>query len=331
MPKFSFMIPTYNRADMLIEAIESCLSQDYKDFEVIISDNASTDHTSEVVKRYKKNSKVRYYRNPINIYGGPNWQKLVYEYASGEYVQLLPDDDLICDNSYLSTIAEFVELNRVRAVFSNFSYVDINESKKEGVRSLALPSVMQPEGWIKILGKYRNGNYVFPCMPTIYHLETARTMKVYYPIVPGYDFELILRFMLTGPTGYIDNVYCIGRAHESNASFLDAGETFFDGVKIFERFYEQGQKLGFNEYDLTNAKRRLMILYLHTFTLRAFLNEHGNSLRSMKTFYQRIKNIEPFVARQLFLNPRTIGKMLLFKCPKVKKEVGRLINFCDYH
>ena len=60
------MIPTFNRAEYLPRAVESALSQDYNDIEVIVSDNASTDNTMDVVERFKANKKFKYYRNNKN-------------------------------------------------------------------------------------------------------------------------------------------------------------------------------------------------------------------------------------------------------------------------
>ena len=62
-PKISILIPTYNRAHYLMEAIETSLQQDYSNFEVIVSDNASTDDTLERVKKYLDDPHFRYYRN----------------------------------------------------------------------------------------------------------------------------------------------------------------------------------------------------------------------------------------------------------------------------
>jgi len=92
MPRFTIGIPTYNRAELLPQALESALGQTYPDVEVLVCDNASEDHTAEVVKRY--GDRVRYHRNPTNIGMYPNFAKAI-ELASGEYFSLLQDDDLI--------------------------------------------------------------------------------------------------------------------------------------------------------------------------------------------------------------------------------------------
>ena len=92
-PQISILIPTYNRAGYLAEAIESALDQDYPNLEVIVSDNASTDGTEKWIQRYSADSRFRYFRNETNLGSGPNYRKLLYVYATGEYGHFLTDDD----------------------------------------------------------------------------------------------------------------------------------------------------------------------------------------------------------------------------------------------
>ena len=108
LPKVSIIIPTYNRDNYLNQAIESALSQDYKNLEVILSDNASTDNTCEIIQKYLKNKKFKYFRNPKNIGMYPNWHKAVYEYSSGEWFLILSSDDYLTDKSYISTAMDLV-------------------------------------------------------------------------------------------------------------------------------------------------------------------------------------------------------------------------------
>jgi hypothetical protein len=89
----SICIPTFNRADLLREAITNALSQSNPNIEVLVSDNASTDHTQAVVRSFN-DARLKYHRHPSNIGPVPNFLSLL-EMASGEYMSWLQDDDLI--------------------------------------------------------------------------------------------------------------------------------------------------------------------------------------------------------------------------------------------
>src|SRR5579862_3104859 len=52
LPFFSIVIPAYNRSVEIVRAVDSCLRQDFSDFEIVVVDDRSTDHTAEVVRRY---------------------------------------------------------------------------------------------------------------------------------------------------------------------------------------------------------------------------------------------------------------------------------------
>jgi hypothetical protein len=92
MPKLTIGIPTYNRAHMLPTSLSAALSQTHDDVEVIVSDNASTDNTEEVVRKFGR--RVRYYRNETNLGPSANFCRLV-ELATGDYFSWLQDDDCI--------------------------------------------------------------------------------------------------------------------------------------------------------------------------------------------------------------------------------------------
>ena len=92
-PYFTIGIPTYNRVAFLREAINSALSQTNPDFELIISDNASTDDTPAVVASIK-DERLRYVRQPANFGAVNNINFLINE-ARGRFFVLHQDDDLL--------------------------------------------------------------------------------------------------------------------------------------------------------------------------------------------------------------------------------------------
>lgn len=93
-PKLSVGVPVFNGEQFLAEALDSVLAQTFQDFEVIISDNASTDGTEQICRSYtERDSRIRYYRSDINR--GAAWNhNRVFELARGDYFKWLSHDDL---------------------------------------------------------------------------------------------------------------------------------------------------------------------------------------------------------------------------------------------
>ncbi len=93
-PRLTVGLPVYNGAHYLAESVEALLGQTYADFELIISDNASTDATADICRQYQQqDARVRYVRQPRNIGCASNHNYLVHE-ARGELFKWASDDDL---------------------------------------------------------------------------------------------------------------------------------------------------------------------------------------------------------------------------------------------
>jgi glycosyltransferase involved in cell wall biosynthesis len=94
-PRVTIGLAVYNGSEFLESAIESILAQTYTDFELIISDNASTDDTEKIGRRFAElDARVLYSRNPVNIGGVRNENRTTW-LARGEYFKLAAHDDLI--------------------------------------------------------------------------------------------------------------------------------------------------------------------------------------------------------------------------------------------
>ncbi len=93
-PRLSVGLPIYNSERYLAEAIEALLGQSYTDFELIISDNASTDGTPDICRHYEaQDPRIRYFRQPRNIGLAPN-HNFVADQARGGYFKWAAGDDL---------------------------------------------------------------------------------------------------------------------------------------------------------------------------------------------------------------------------------------------
>lgn len=124
MPRVTLAMPVYNGENFIEEAIDSILAQDFRDFELIITDNASSDRTEAICRKAALNDpRVRYYRHPKNLGAAPNYNS-GYELATGEYLKWCAHDDKISRN-YLSECVRVLDSDPgVALVFGRTQCVD---------------------------------------------------------------------------------------------------------------------------------------------------------------------------------------------------------------
>lgn len=103
MTVVSILMPTYNGARHIRPAIESVLTQEGVDLELIVTDDNSTDGTADIVASYG-DPRIRLERNPANLGPEGNWNRAL-ELATGTYVKLLPQDDLIAPGGLAAQIS----------------------------------------------------------------------------------------------------------------------------------------------------------------------------------------------------------------------------------
>ena len=110
LPLVSIGLPTYNRADTLQRAVELILAQDYRNIEVVISDNASTDRTSEFCRLLcQRDNRVRYIRQRENIGPTANYGAVLAA-ARGDMYMATADDDWLATN-YVSECVKYLLSN----------------------------------------------------------------------------------------------------------------------------------------------------------------------------------------------------------------------------
>ena len=110
-PSVSVLIPSYNCARYLPETIESVLAQDFRDFELVILDDRSTDSSNEVLESYaRRDERIRYRLNERNLGLVENWNACLRE-ARGKYVKFLHSDDKLTRPTALEQMLALLEGN----------------------------------------------------------------------------------------------------------------------------------------------------------------------------------------------------------------------------
>jgi glycosyltransferase involved in cell wall biosynthesis len=150
-PLVTIGLPTYNRAPSLPRAISSALAQTYRNLELMISDNASTDETQRLCREAsEQDARVRYFRQPVNIGPTANFNA-VLSAARGEFFMWLADDDWL-DHSFVS------ECLRILLERSDYTLVCGRELYYQGeqLRSeCAALNLLQESGAERVLAYYK--------------------------------------------------------------------------------------------------------------------------------------------------------------------------------
>ena len=112
-PRVSIGLPVYNGERYLAQALDSILAQDFVDFEIIISDNASSDSTQEICERYERlDRRITYSRLPENLGAAYNYNRLV-GMSNGELFKWASHDDRI-QPAFLSRRVALRKFDRFR-------------------------------------------------------------------------------------------------------------------------------------------------------------------------------------------------------------------------
>lgn len=110
-PRVSVCIDVHNYADFLPQAIESALAQTFRDLEIIIVDDCSTDSSFAVACRYaQQDSRIRAHRNPVNL-GMVKNRNACLKLATGEYVKFIHADDYLCSPDAVSRMVARLDAN----------------------------------------------------------------------------------------------------------------------------------------------------------------------------------------------------------------------------
>ncbi|MCS5716218.1 glycosyltransferase [Herbiconiux sp. CPCC 205716] len=146
MPQLSVVIPAFENAAYIAEAVGSVLAQRHRDFELIVADHSSTDGTLEAVRAFDADARLTILSTPAGGGAEANWRR-VTEAATGEYLKLLPGDDLLypgaleAHSEALDAHPGVVLVSSPRDIVDARGRVTIRNRGLQGVRRAVQPGV----------------------------------------------------------------------------------------------------------------------------------------------------------------------------------------------
>jgi glycosyltransferase involved in cell wall biosynthesis len=266
MPKVSVILPNYNHQDYIETRIESILNQDFKDFELIILDDASSDKSPENIRKFLSDSRIKEFIINDQNSGSTfiQWEKGIQK-ATGEYIWIAESDD-IADSRFLSELIGVLDNNpKIGVAFCPSIWID-----DKGEKILEPDHESDEETWQGnelIQNEFLAGNLIYNASSAVFRKDLIKKV----------NFSQISQFRYTGDWLFWVqvvanvNVHRIGkrlnffRRHANNVSFKSEkdGLQFIEGIKIALNI--------FKNYPISWSKKRKTMLY---WTKKLFLTEN---------------------------------------------------------
>ncbi len=240
-PKVSVLMPTYNYARFLGEAIESVLAQDFQDYEFIIIDDCSQDESREVAGQYAgRHPQLHFVSNPANLGMVANWNHCLAA-ARGQYVKILFGDDKLAGPTALGEMVSMLEADEA-IVMAASGRVVIDEGSREVDR-------WAPFGGT---GRYAGRKAIWKCIARHANLigEPSAVMFRRSAVARGFDegfqqlvdLEMWFHLLEQGDLAYTRQMLACFRVHAGQQSKLNAAQK--RGEKEYGRLLKQYDKPG---------------------------------------------------------------------------------------
>src|SRR3989338_10335611 len=235
----SVVIPTYNRSERLRRCLKSVMEQTFRDFEIIVIDDVSSDDTFAMIQ---EEFGVELERGRIGYYNNGKRQERVYsrnkgmEIAKGECIAFLDDDDRWMPR-HLSALAGYLEGNPdVACVFSNALLIYPGNQKRPQWKGLKTGK-----------GKYYRdltvtGKLVSPSV-SLFRRQICRATGGFSGAPPLEDWEFFSRMAMNYEIGYFDELSAVVHIHEGSYSIQSPQEYSLKEEEVVQTIMEHARRL----------------------------------------------------------------------------------------
>lgn len=238
-PLVSIIIPVYNRERYIEIALNSAVNQTYKNIEIIVVDNCSTDHTWTILQKYAAaDSRIKIFQNSRNLGPVLNWNEC-FKRANGEYIKIVWSDDWMSDDFIekalpvlkrdVAFVISSIQITTGQKVISTIEYSKSLFSTKEYLQDVFLFN--------------RNK---FPLSPGCALFRTADLLSAFIIDIPnengldskcngaGNDLLLFLNTAVSYPNiGVLTAVHSYFRHHEGSFSVSNNLDLYYDWAKVY--------------------------------------------------------------------------------------------------
>ena len=237
--RVTVLIPTYNRARWLGGAIDSVLAQTHRDFRLIVSDNASTDGTREIVARYD-DPRVTYVRRATNCGLNEHYNEW-FQRIDGEYLFVVPDDDRLVPDALELTVAALDANPRAALVHGRVDVIGEQDEVIAAAHHMTGLAGDAVETGAEFVARSMAGSYRVHASTVNLRVAAVRDVLLDQRDYPVTDLGHWMRIALDWELAFLDRTLARYRVHDGAYSAGAASVTsggYIQGTERIEKFLE---------------------------------------------------------------------------------------------
>ena len=316
MPRVSVIIPTYNRAHFIVDAIESVLAQTFKNKEIVIVDDGSTDNTKEILSGLQDRVRYIYQEN-----SGPTCARNRGILASNaEYIAFLDSDDIWLPEKLEVQIARFKLKRELGLVYS------------DAYRFFSDKTTMEPETEFSRLKPHSGWTFEHLFRDNFVHTSTVVVRKRCLEkvgvfdeggnFVPAEDYDLWLRIAARYQIDYINKPLIKYRDHSANISGKNMLDELPQVIAVLEKILSWDPRLAESLGDFKNKR----LSELHYWVGRSYFSSY-ELLMSRSHFFSAIHyspyQVRPYICLFLsLLGVKTVKNLKV--CKRVLNKLSKM-------
>ncbi|HEX4053931.1 MAG TPA: glycosyltransferase family A protein [Tepidisphaeraceae bacterium] len=335
MPAISVVIPVYNGQEYIAKAVDSALAQTRPAAEIVILDDASTDGTSEILKRYADRREIRFLKLEQRIPAAAAWNAVIRSSSAPFFLVLAHDDEI--DPPFLES-AERELLQNPDADLVVFSYRVIDRlgqllGETLVTRDFESPGPIEKQAF---LNRFSRGQFFLPSFVVTRRTSFDDLGGLDVRLKVAYDWDFYLRAGLGSRIVLSDKILGSYRTHETQS--INAHKTRDNGDNdiIFSKLPELDGRL--SEWQLAEIVRR-MCDFVRRFATSGILNSKTSSTelvemrRSIEKKLRDWKNSSSPVARFVTMEPSMWRQKIVWNCMRRQwtiaplRPIARLLGY----
>ena len=325
IPKVTIMIPTHNQSNYVLRAIDSALMQDYKNLEIIISNDQSTDDSDFMIKKHLEKincNKIKYIYINNNLGRLKNYYNTLYNHATGDWIINLDGDDFFINNSFISNAINLTfKYPSIVLVFGN--YCEYYQDKSLYI-NIYNKNLSEEISCYEFFDLFATNKITWNHCSILYKRTNAINIGFYWnEISSRNDWESFLRLIVNNNVSFLNQISAAWTQHSNNETKKTSLQKYLNNFELIKGVSLFSINNGMSEKFINNWTNKMFYKSALSSAVGYIIS---HELREGIIFLKHIYMLYSINPLKILFNPGIIIRILLSIYPNFYLKIKSIIR-----